>query len=144
VIWRVAIGASLLVSAAVCVVSAQVTVQSSQPSEPIAAPEESSAQASLEVSEAELRRDLEHNPQSTAALYQLGLVLRLEDKPAESLTTYTRAASQQKPNAEQLWSVALDYVLLNDYNDAIHWLETAHSRSYVQPGAVFLYPGRIP
>ena len=40
---------------------------------------------------------------------------------------YTQAASLQKPDAEQLRSVALDYVLLDDYKDAIHWLEIAAS-----------------
>ena len=75
--------------------------------------------------EARLRTSLQHNPQSTDTLYELALVLRKENKPRESLTTYTRAAQIQKPNAVQLRSVALDYVLLDDYDDAVRWLRVA-------------------
>jgi tetratricopeptide (TPR) repeat protein len=81
----------------------------------------------LEAIESGLRQDFELHPDSAAILYKLGLVLRQENKPKESLETYTRAAQLQKPNAEQLRSVALDYVLLDDFDDAIHWLEIAVS-----------------
>jgi len=77
--------------------------------------------------EAGLLHDLELHPDSAPILYKLGQVLRLENKPKESLETYTRAASLEKPNAEQLRSVALDYVLLDDFEDAIHWLRVAVS-----------------
>lgn len=69
----------------------------------------------------------ELHPDSAQILYKLGLVLRQENKPKESLETYTQAAHLQRPDANQLRSVALDYVLLNDYKDAIHWLEAAAS-----------------
>ncbi len=82
--------------------------------------------ASAEV-ESGLRRDLALHPDSASTLYKLGQVLRLENKPKESLETYTHAAQLQKPSAEQLRSVALDYVLLEDYTDAIHWLQIAVS-----------------
>ncbi len=81
--------------------------------------------------ESGLRRDLALHPDSAPTLYKLGQVLRLENKPKESLETYTQAARLQKPNAEELRSVALDYVLLDDYNDAIHWLQIAVS---MEPG----------
>jgi tetratricopeptide (TPR) repeat protein len=77
--------------------------------------------------EAELRRDLKVHPDSAPMLYKLGQVLRLENKPKESLEVYTQAAKLQKPDAAQLRSVALDYVLLNDFKDALHWLEIATS-----------------
>lgn len=75
--------------------------------------------------EAKLRNDLAHEPTSADSLYALALVLRAEGKPRESLDTYTRAAQYRKPTPEELRSVALDYVLLKDYEDAIHWLEVA-------------------
>jgi tetratricopeptide (TPR) repeat protein len=60
-------------------------------------------------------------------LFRLGEVLLRENKPKDSLDIYTRAARLQKPGAEQLRLVAMDYALLKLYNDAIHWLQIAHS-----------------
>lgn len=81
----------------------------------------------LAASERALRSDLSAHPDSAAAIYQLALVLQQENKPKESLEFYTRAAKIRQPDAQQLRSVALDYVLLSDYADAIHWLEVALS-----------------
>jgi tetratricopeptide (TPR) repeat protein len=81
----------------------------------------------LAAIESSLRHESELHPDSAPILYKLGLVLRQENKPKESLQTYTQAAHLEKPNAEQLRSVALDYVLLDDYSDAIHWLQIAAS-----------------
>jgi tetratricopeptide (TPR) repeat protein len=75
--------------------------------------------------EAALRDQLARNPQSPEVLYQLALVLRLKGQYRESLETYTRAAHLKKPGAMQLRSVALNYVQLNDYDDAIRWLRVA-------------------
>ena len=100
---------------------------SKNPAPPPLPAEIEKAPAALAGMEAGLRRDLEANPDSALLLYKLGLVLRQEKKPKESLETYTRTAKFQKPNADQLRSVALDYVLLDDYADAVHWLELAAS-----------------
>jgi len=81
--------------------------------------------ALIATEEANLRRDLVLHPDSAETLYKLALILREENKPQQSLETYTRAAQLFKPNADQLHSVALDYVLLNDYEDAVHWLRIA-------------------
>jgi len=81
----------------------------------------------LAAIESDLRHESELHPESAPILYKLGLVLRQENKAKESLQTYTQAAQLQKPNAEQLRSVALDYVLLEDYDDAVHWLQIAVS-----------------
>jgi len=89
--------------------------------------EEPPAPTSLGAIDARLRSELARNPTSAETLYRLGLVLRQEQKPKESLEIYTRAAGLQKPDADQLRSVALDYVLLNDFDDAIHWLRVALS-----------------
>ena len=72
-----------------------------------------------------LRAALSGQPNSADLLYALALVLRQEGKPRDSLDTYTKAARNRKPTPGELRSVALDYVLLNDYEDAIHWLELA-------------------
>jgi tetratricopeptide (TPR) repeat protein len=75
--------------------------------------------------EAELRREIAAHPDSPELLYRLALLLRERNKPKESLETYTRAAKLRQPDANELRSVALDYVLLDDYADAVHWLEIA-------------------
>jgi Flp pilus assembly protein TadD len=85
------------------------------------------AQSALAAQESSLRSDLVSHPNSASTLYKLALALRQEGKPKESLKVYTQAAKIQKPDADQLRSVALNYVLLNDYPDAIHWLEIAAS-----------------
>ena len=72
-----------------------------------------------------LRDYLAHHPESPEALYLLGFVLHRENKPAESLAIYTKAAVRKPPGGDDLKIVGLDYVLLNDYADAIKWLEKA-------------------
>jgi tetratricopeptide (TPR) repeat protein len=62
---------------------------------------------------------------SSDALYMLGFVLNRQNRPSESLTFYTQAAAITRPTADDLKIVGLDYVLLDDYADAIKWLEKA-------------------
>jgi len=75
--------------------------------------------------ESALRRYLAGHSDSDAALYLLGYVLHREGKATESLATYTEAARQRTPTGDDLKIVGLNYVLLNDYPDAINWLEKA-------------------
>jgi tetratricopeptide (TPR) repeat protein len=70
-----------------------------------------------------LRRYLERNPGSATGWYLLGYVLNRENRPAESLEIYTRAAKITPPTGDDLKIVALDYELLNDNPSAIRWLE---------------------
>jgi tetratricopeptide (TPR) repeat protein len=72
-----------------------------------------------------LRTYLVSHRDSADALYMLGFVLHRQNRPAESLQTYTRAAAIIQPRADDLKIVGLDYVLLDDYPDAIKWLEKA-------------------
>lgn len=72
-----------------------------------------------------LRSEITIAPRSAESLYLLGFVLHRENRPRESLEVLTRAAAIQPPQADDLKIVALDYVLLDDYPDAIHWLERA-------------------
>ncbi len=67
-----------------------------------------------------------------ALLYESKAHIHLEQFTAaesalrtESLETYTRAAQHRTPAGDDLKIVGLDYVLLNDYPDAIKWLEKA-------------------
>jgi tetratricopeptide (TPR) repeat protein len=69
-----------------------------------------------------LRDYLSDHPSSVEAKYLLAFALFREDKPADSLKEYTEAAQQHPPQAADLKTVALDYVLLNDYADAEHWI----------------------
>jgi tetratricopeptide (TPR) repeat protein len=89
--------------------------------------ETSRSTSSLVAAESSLRQKLQSETGSPSTLYALAEVLRRENKPKESLEVYTEAAQVQKPNAEELRSVAMDYALMKMYGDAIHWLEIAHS-----------------
>src|SRR5215469_1381614 len=75
--------------------------------------------------EAELRAQIAQRPDDADPVYSLAFLLRQEGKAHASLDTYTQAAQLRTPVAEEIRSVALDYVLLNDYDDAIRWLERA-------------------
>jgi cytochrome c-type biogenesis protein CcmH/NrfG len=121
------LGAVLACSVTLSVAPQAPPANAANRSAPSVAQEEPHGDSLLAEEEARLRKALESNPEAPAVLYQLGLVLRQENKPRDSLEAYTHAARLQKPTADQLRSVALDYVLLNDYGDAIHWLQIALS-----------------
>jgi Tfp pilus assembly protein PilF len=73
----------------------------------------------------ELRQYLKTHANSDDALYLLGFVLHRENKPEDSLKVYTKAAAIRQPAGDDLKIVGLNYVLLNDYSNAIKWLEKA-------------------
>jgi tetratricopeptide (TPR) repeat protein len=77
------------------------------------------------TSESVLRRYVALHSDSDEALYLLGFVLHRENKASESLEIYTKAAALKTPTGEDFKIVGLDYVLLNDYTNAIKWLEKA-------------------
>ena len=70
-----------------------------------------------------LRAYAKSNPQSVDAAYLLAFIAFREDKPAESLRLFSAAAKLKEPTANDLTIAALDYVLLNQYDDAAHYLE---------------------
>lgn len=70
-----------------------------------------------------LRTYLQSHRNSSDAFYMLGFVLNRENRAADSLAIYTQAAAIAPPTSDDLKIVGLDYVLLNDYADAIKWLE---------------------
>jgi tetratricopeptide (TPR) repeat protein len=75
--------------------------------------------------EQSLRGYLATHRNSADADYLLGFVLHRENRPSESLAAYTQAAALVRPTSDDLKVVGLDYVLLDDYPDAIKWLEKA-------------------
>lgn len=70
-----------------------------------------------------LRRYLAAHGSSADAMYLLGFVLHRENRLSDSLATYTQAAALGRPTSDDLKIIGLDYVLLDDYPDAIKWLE---------------------
>ena len=71
--------------------------------------------------EGALRTYLADNDLSATAHAMLAYTLLRENKPADSLKEYTRAASMEKPSATTLQRVGQDYVLLGDWADADKW-----------------------
>jgi tetratricopeptide (TPR) repeat protein len=97
-----------------------------------------------------LRRYLERNPESANGYYLLGYVLNRENRPAESLEIYTRAAKITPPTGDDLKIVALDYELLNDNASAIRWLERSvamdpgNKEAWYYLGRAYYTASRIP
>lgn len=89
-----------------------------------------------------LRKYLTDYPGDVDAKYLFAFALFRENKPADSLKEYTEAARQRSPRAVDLKTVALDYVLLNDYKDAEHWIGYALSMDANDPEAWY-EAGRI-
>ena len=81
--------------------------------------------AQLPQAEHVLHTYLSQNPASAPSMYLLGYVLQRENRPAESLAWFTKAAALKPPSAEDLKIVALDYVLLGDYKQATYRLQQA-------------------
>ncbi|HEX5284649.1 MAG TPA: tetratricopeptide repeat protein [Bryocella sp.] len=71
--------------------------------------------------EGALRVYLRNNDPSAAGHAMLAYALLRENKPADSLKEYTRAAAIEKPSAQMLEHVGQDYVLLADWPDADKW-----------------------
>ncbi len=81
--------------------------------------------------DAALRALIAADPKAAEPHYLLAYALEREDKPADSLNEYTKAAALRPPTAAELRSVALDYVLLKDLTDAERWM----SRSLAMDGS---------
>ena len=80
--------------------------------------------------DAALRPLIAADPKAAEPHYLLAYALLREDKPADSLNEYTKAAALRPPTAADLRNVALDYVLLKDLTDADRWM----SRSLAMDG----------
>ena len=71
--------------------------------------------------EGALRVYLRDNDLSATAHAMLAYALLRQNKPADSLKEYTRAAAIERPSATMLERVGQDYVLLGDWADADKW-----------------------
>ncbi len=91
--------------------------------------------------EKSLRQYLEVHETSADAKFLLGYVLFRENQPEKSLAIYTAAAALKRPVPDDFKIVGLDYVLLNDYPDAVFWLERSVKENPKDPEAVY-YLGR--
>jgi Flp pilus assembly protein TadD len=78
----------------------------------------------LSKSESSLRSYLANNPASADAHFLLGFVLFREHKATESLAEFTEGAKTRRPDSTELRTVASDYVLLGDFEDAGKWFST--------------------
>ena len=83
----------------------------------------------LREAEEAARGYLVEHADEAEAHYLLAYILFREDQPTPSLAEYTRAASLLPPSAKQLFYVALDYVLAQDYPDADKWMTQATERA---------------
>jgi Flp pilus assembly protein TadD len=93
--------------------------------------------ATSEFSKAEalLRAYLSTDERSGPGRFLLAYVLLRLDRPKESLAEYTHAAQIQRPSAEDLKNVALDYVLLEDYENAEKWMRRSVQMNEKDPDA---------
>jgi len=102
------------------------------------------------AADAALQSYVGFHAESPEALYLLGFVLHRENKPKESLEIYTRAAAAHTPTGDDLKIVGLNYVLLNDYADAIKWFENAvafeprNSDAWYYLGRTYYSQTRVP
>jgi tetratricopeptide (TPR) repeat protein len=79
------------------------------------------AQGKLAAAEASLHDFVKQHPASADAHFLLGYVLFREQKAVDSLAEFTAGAHVRRPKADELKTVASDYVLLRDYADADKW-----------------------
>ena len=93
------------------------------------------AAGEFKKAEALLRADLSTDERSGPGRFLLAYVLFRLNEPKESLTEYTHAAQLQRPSAEDLKNVALDYVLLDDYEDAEKWMKRSVQMNEKDPDA---------
>jgi Flp pilus assembly protein TadD len=82
-----------------------------------------------------LRSYLGTDERSGPGRFLLAYVLLRLNKPKESLAEYTHAAQIQRPSAEDLKNVALDYALLEDYEDAEKWMKRSVEMNEKDPDA---------
>lgn len=75
--------------------------------------------------EASLRSAIVSHPDAGEAHFLLGYTLYREDQASASLAEYITGARLEKPDANDLAVVAMDYILLHDYADADRWLTQA-------------------
>jgi Flp pilus assembly protein TadD len=112
---RAGISALVFASTAFCFPSAQAA------QDPLTDARELIATGRLASAESTLHSYLKDHPDSADGHFLLGTVLFREKKATDSLAEFTAGARFQRPAAEELETVASDYVLLEDFADADKW-----------------------
>ena len=100
-----------------------------QSADPLAQERALLAAGKLAESEAALLIYLKTNPSSADAHFLLGYVLFRDKKATESLAEFTAGAKYRRPKADELKTVASDYVILGDYMDADRWFSQVTAES---------------
>jgi tetratricopeptide (TPR) repeat protein len=95
--------------------------QSQQSADPLARLRALIAEGKLTQADSSLRSYVEGHPSSADAHFLLGYVLFREQKAIESLAEFTAGAKVRRPSAEDLKTVASDYVSIGDFGDADKW-----------------------
>jgi Tfp pilus assembly protein PilF len=106
-----ALGLAIACSAALC----------QQAADPLAQARSQVDAGALAKAETSLHRYLASHPDSADAHFLLGYVLFREQKAKESLAEFTTGARYRRPQADELKTVASDYVMLGAYGDADKW-----------------------
>jgi tetratricopeptide (TPR) repeat protein len=89
--------------------------------DPVASERALVAQGLLAKAEDALKSYLHDNPKSADGHFLLGYVFFREQKAKESLAEFTAAVAVRRPKPDELKTVASDYVLLRDFEDADKW-----------------------
>jgi tetratricopeptide (TPR) repeat protein len=92
-----------------------------QPSDPLASERAELADNHFTQAADGLRNYLKAHADSADAHFLLGYVLFREQKAVDSLAEFTAGAKFRRPKADELMTVASDYVLLGDFADADKW-----------------------
>jgi tetratricopeptide (TPR) repeat protein len=95
-------------------------------------------QGRIATAESGLRSYLQQNPRSADAHFLLGFTLFREKKAVDSLAEYTAGAAIRRPSADELKTVASDYVLLGDYGDADKWFTAVTAEAASDADAWYL------
>jgi Flp pilus assembly protein TadD len=96
------------------------------------------AAGKLHQSETIVRDYLKEHPSSAEAHFLLGDILFREQRVQESLAEFTVGAKFQRPGADELRTVASDYVLLGDFADADKWFTEVIAETQTDPEAWYL------
>jgi tetratricopeptide (TPR) repeat protein len=100
-----------------------------QPADPLAEARTLAEKGAAAKSEDLLRGYIAGRPTSADAHFLLGYVLFREQKAKESLAEFTAGAKLRRPKADELKTVASDYVMLGDYSDADKWFSEVTSET---------------
>ena len=110
----------------------------SQDAGPLAQARSLAESGELDKSQDVLHGYLANHAESADAHFLLGYVLFRERKAVQSLAEFTVGARVRRPKADELKTVASDYVLLGDFHDADKWFTAVTAETPNDPDAWYL------